>query len=67
MSPERRTRATIEKVREVRDRLVRTGTVVARGDGCSRELFPVAIGMEEGLTLRDWVRKEVALRTLETG
>jgi predicted O-methyltransferase YrrM len=43
------------------------GTVVARGDGRSRELFPVAIGMEEGLNLRDWVRKEGALQTLETG
>jgi hypothetical protein len=30
-------------------------------------LFPVAIGMEEGLALRECVRKERAQRTLETG
>ena len=34
---------------------------------CAAELFPVAIGVEEGLALRDWVRRERALRTLETG
>lgn len=59
--------ATTEKVREVRERLLRAGRVVARQDGRSRELFPVAIGMEEGSALREWVRKEGALRTLETG
>ncbi len=59
--------ATVEKVREVRERLFGAGTVVARRDGRSRDLFPVAIGMEEGLALREWVRKEGALRTLETG
>jgi predicted O-methyltransferase YrrM len=58
--------ATVEKVREVRERLLRAGTVVA-GDGHPRELFPVAIGAEEGLALREWVRNEGALRTLETG
>jgi predicted O-methyltransferase YrrM len=31
------------------------------------ELFPVAIGLEEGLALRDWVRREGARQTLETG
>jgi hypothetical protein len=58
---------TIRRVREVRHRLFATGTVVARADGRSRELFPVAIGIEEGLALHEWVRKEGALRTLETG
>ena len=28
------------------------GAVVARADGQSRELFPVAIGLQEGLALR---------------
>jgi predicted O-methyltransferase YrrM len=56
-----------ERVREVRERLFAAGTVVARADGVPRELFPVAIGLEEGLSLRDWVRKEGALATLETG
>ena len=54
-------------MREVRDRLLATGKVTARADGRSRELSPVAIGIEEGLALREWVRKEGALRTLETG
>lgn len=58
---------TIEKLREVRERLFREGTVAARTDGRSREMFPVAIGEGEGLALLDRVRKEGALRTLETG
>jgi predicted O-methyltransferase YrrM len=58
--------ATVERVRQVRERLFRTGTAVAP-DGEARELFPVAIGEGEGLALRDWVRKEGALATLEAG
>src|SRR5438128_4350661 len=61
------TMLTTERVREVRDRLVTTGRVAARGDGRSRELFPVAIGVEEGSALCDWVRREGAARTLGTG
>jgi predicted O-methyltransferase YrrM len=56
-----------ERVREVRDRLLATGAVVAEADGQPRRLSPVAIGVKEGLTLRGWVRRERALRTLETG
>jgi predicted O-methyltransferase YrrM len=33
----------------------------------SDELFPVSIGLEEGLALRDWVSREEARTTLETG
>jgi predicted O-methyltransferase YrrM len=58
---------TTERVREVRERLFAAGSVVARADGLRRELFPVAIGLEEGLSLRDWVQKERALSTFETG
>jgi predicted O-methyltransferase YrrM len=54
-------------VRDVRQKLFATGSAVARADGRSRGLFPVAIGIEEGLALRDWVRKEGALQTLESG
>lgn len=56
-----------ERVRAVRERLFASGSVVARADGRPRELFPVAIGLEEGLALRDRVRAEGARRTLETG
>jgi hypothetical protein len=59
--------STPERVREVRERLLEAGTVVARADGRARALSPVAIGREEGLALHQWVRKERALRTLETG
>ncbi len=58
---------TAERVREVRERLITAGAVVTRADGRSRDLFPVAIGPQEGLALRDWIRKERAQRTLETG
>jgi hypothetical protein len=57
----------IERVREVRERLLATGAVVARFDGGRRELLPVAIGAQEGLALREWVRRERALSTLEIG
>jgi predicted O-methyltransferase YrrM len=59
--------ATVEKVREVRERLFSEGTVLARADGRDRELFPVSISESEGLALRDWVQREGAVRTLETG
>ena len=58
---------TAARVREVRERLFAAGAGVARADGVRRELFPVAIGIEEGLALRDWVRKERAVSTLESG
>lgn len=54
------------RVREVRERIVADGTVVGP-DGRSQRLFPVAIGPTEGVSLRDWVIGEGALRTLETG
>jgi predicted O-methyltransferase YrrM len=54
-------------VREVRERLMTAGAVVAHEDGRSRELFPVAIGKKEGIALREWVCKEGALQTFETG
>ena len=45
-----------ERVREVRERLLRDGSVL-----------PVAIGPREGRALEECVRRERALRTLETG
>jgi predicted O-methyltransferase YrrM len=44
----------LQRLRDVRDRHA--------GD-----LFPVAIGPEEGSALHEWVRRERAVRTLETG
>jgi predicted O-methyltransferase YrrM len=46
----------IERLRQVRERLLEDGG-----------LFPVAIGPREGRALEHWVRREGALRTLETG
>lgn len=67
MSREKPFRNDLDRVRAVRERLTIAGTVVAHADGDSRDLFPVAIGQEEGRALRDWVHNESALRTLETG
>ena len=58
---------TLERVREVRERLLAAGTVDVRGDGSRTELSPVAIGPQEGQALRSWVRRAGASRTLETG
>jgi hypothetical protein len=49
----------MERVQEVRERLLETGAVVARADGGRRQLSPVAIGVQEGLALREWVQREV--------
>jgi len=48
-----------ERVTEVREALF--------ADGRAAEMFPVAIGLEEGLAVRDWVQREGARRTLEAG
>lgn len=55
-----------ERVREVRERLFADRAVVANADGGRRELFPVAIGIAEGLALLEWLRKEHAQHTPET-
>ncbi len=55
-----------DRVRAVREDLFATGIVIGpRGE--AQELFPVAIGLREGLALRDLVRDEQASKTLETG
>jgi len=48
--------AGIERVQAVRERLVADGS-----------LSPIAIGPVEGAALREWVHREGALRTIETG
>jgi predicted O-methyltransferase YrrM len=57
----------LERVREVRERLLAAGTADVGGDGSHAELSPVAIGPHEGQALRSWVRRAGASRTLETG
>ena len=60
-------RAALRRVRQVIERLLRDGTVVARSDGTVHRLFPVAIDAAEGEALRDWVLREGATRTIEIG
>lgn len=57
----------LARVRDLRERLFAAGTTLAGADGAPRDLFPVAIGLAEGLALRDWVRTEGARETLEIG
>jgi GNAT superfamily N-acetyltransferase/predicted O-methyltransferase YrrM len=54
------------RIREVRELSISAGLAVG-SDGQARDLFPVAIGPEEGAALRDWVRREGATRTIEAG
>jgi predicted O-methyltransferase YrrM len=56
-----------QQVQAVIDRLVREGTAIARSDGTSHDLFPVAISAEEGESLRNWVIREGATYTIEVG
>ena len=55
------------RVRAVIERLVRDGTAVARSDGTVHDLFPVAVYAAEAETLRGWVSREGATRTIEVG
>jgi predicted O-methyltransferase YrrM len=48
-------------------RLVRDGTAIARSDGSSHDLFPIAVTEAEGEALRDRVIREGAARTIEIG
>ena len=59
--------AQIRAVRAVIDRLVSEPTAVARFDGSTHEIFPVAASVAEGEALRDWVVRERAQRTIEIG
>jgi predicted O-methyltransferase YrrM len=55
------------RLRQVIERLVGDGTVVARSDGTVHHLAPVAISPVEGEALRGWVTREGATRTIEIG
>jgi predicted O-methyltransferase YrrM len=55
------------RAREVLNRLLRAGTVVASADGSRHEVFPVAISASEGAALQRWVEHERPARTIEVG
>ncbi len=55
------------RVRAVVERLLREGTAVARSDGTTHDLFPIAVSAAEGEALRGWVVRERAARTVEVG
>ena len=57
----------LRQVRQVIERLLRDGTVVARSDGTVHRLFPIAIDAAEGEALHDRVVREGATRTIEIG
>ena len=54
-------------MRSVIDRAFRQGTVVSAADGSVHSLFPVGISASEGEALREWVRRERAVQTIEIG
>jgi predicted O-methyltransferase YrrM len=56
-----------QSVRRVLGRLLRAGTSVALADGATHDLFPVAMGPDEGAALASWVHRESAYRTIEIG
>ena len=64
-APDQNTAPT--RVRGVIERLFRDGTAIARSDGSSHTLFPVAVSEAEGSALRAWVIRERVTRTIEIG
>ena len=57
----------MRRVRDVIERLLRDGTVVARSDGTPHTVFPVAASPAEGEALLTWIVREGATRTVEIG
>ena len=55
------------RARDLIERLIRQGTVVARSDGSVHQLFPVSVNAAEGEALREWVQRERAARAIEIG
>jgi methyltransferase family protein len=59
--------AAARRVRGVIERLLHEGAAVARSDGTTHDLFPIAVSAAEGEALRGWVGREGATRTVEIG
>jgi predicted O-methyltransferase YrrM len=57
----------LNKIQSAADRLISEGKVAAASDSSVNEIFPVAINRNQGETLRDWIVKEKAVRTIEIG
>jgi predicted O-methyltransferase YrrM len=56
-----------ELIAAVIERVCRERTIVARSDGSTHDVFPVAVTPAEGEALRAWVQRECASRTIEVG
>ena len=57
----------LSRAREVRARLLEADSVVARSDGSVRSLTPNSVTGAQGAALRNWVEREDAASTIETG
>lgn len=57
----------VQLIRQVMDRLEKTGTAVSRADEKEHTVFPVAVSPKEAAWLRDWVCCEKPLKTIEIG
>jgi predicted O-methyltransferase YrrM len=66
-TPEQTGAAEADRVRRVRQRLLDERQVTAWSDGGVRSIFPTSITAEEGEALREWVEREDAVVTFETG
>lgn len=63
----KKSKPDLSKLIDVMERLARQGSVVSRADGSTHQVFPVAVTPEEGESLRGWVAREKAARTIEIG
>ena len=61
------TEAASQQTRSVIERLIRDGSMVAASDGSTHDVRTVAITAGEGESLRDWVLREKATKTIEIG
>ncbi len=56
----------IERLQQVIDRAI-GGSVTAKSDGTTHDIFPIAIHPREGEALSDWVARERAASSIEVG
>jgi predicted O-methyltransferase YrrM len=63
----KKSKPDLSKLVFLMERLARDGSVVSRADGSTHQVFPVAVTPEEAESLRAWVAREKAARTIEIG